>query len=106
MAQLHPLPLWLWANRKHEFWVLPYSFWQQTALLFPTSLSLHTFASAVCLPMTLSSPLFSTDPKGSGSNSSSLKCPLSSPNLHIHEPPWHLVPWVLVCFANENLLEN
>ena len=55
MAQLHPLLLWLWANRKHESWVLPYSFWQQTVLLFPTSLSLHTFASAVCLPMTLCS---------------------------------------------------
>lgn len=41
--------------------------------LFPTSLSLHAFSSAVCLPMTLSSPLLSTNPKGSGSNSQFLE---------------------------------
>ena len=73
----------------------------------PTSLSLHALASAVPLPMKLSLPLFSTNPKGSGLNSTvSLKLPSSSPNLHFHEPPWHLAPLYLSVLPLQNLLEN
>lgn len=70
----------------------PRLFWTQTAPLPSPSLSLPAFTSAVLLTMKPPSLLFSTNPEGSGSNStSSWKRPSSpKPVLSSHKAPWHL----------------